>query len=211
MRHLATILSFLILILAGPARAQLVPGLPITVEVRPSAAVPVGEFGDAHPGLGAGTGFGVAAKTLLHVTSRIAVYGGYEYARFDCGECTAAGLEDGLPEAGFEAGIRGVLPYRPWGLDPWLEAGALIGREIEISGAGGDLASAPALGWSAGAGVSVPLGGSLRLTPGLRYRTHSAEFAFTDLGFGLLGSTGTFTRDVDVASLSLEVGVAYEF
>lgn len=207
-----SILILSALLLPAPAWAQVVPGLPISVEVRPLLAMPTGDFADGRPGFGAEIGFGVSATTRLHLTSDVAAYGGYQYGRFGCGECGAVGLEDALPEAGFEVGIRAELPYRPRGLDPWLSAGALIARELEISGqAGGALVSDPAVGWSGGAGVLIPFGGSLQLTPGVHYRSYSAQFAFTALGFDSFDDTGAFARKVEVASLSVEVGLSYEF
>ncbi|HUF75670.1 MAG TPA: hypothetical protein VMM35_05295 [Longimicrobiales bacterium] len=197
--------------LGGPdaASAQLVPGLPISVELRTGASLPLGDFRSENPGLGAGTGIGAAVAIHVHLTSRFTAYGSYDYRRFGCGACAAVGFEDRLPEAGFEAGIE-WLPFRPGGLDPWLGAGALIGRRLEIPDGGDGFASESATGWSLGAGVRVPVARSMRLLPGIRYRSYSANFDFPDLGFGLLGA-GAPEQEAQVTSLALEVGLSYEF
>ncbi|HUF75621.1 MAG TPA: hypothetical protein VMM35_05050 [Longimicrobiales bacterium] len=197
--------------LGGPdeAIAQLVPGLPISVELRTGASLPLGDFGSENPGLGAGTGIGAAAAIHVHVTSRLAAYASYDYGRFGCGACAAAGFEDRLPEAGFEVGIE-WLPFRPGGPDPWLGVGILMGRRLEIPDGGDGFASESATGWSLGAGVRVPVARSMRLLPAVRYRSYSARFDFPDLGFALLGA-GAPEQEAQVASLALEVGLSYEF
>lgn len=211
MHRLSLMVPVLILAAAAPADAQLVPGVPVSVEVRPSVSLPVGGFTDTSPGLGAETGFAIALGARIRVHPRIAFYGDYQHGRFGCGECGAVGFEDALPEGGFEVGVRGTLPVSVGGLDPWASAGALVARELQISAGDGDMASDPAMGWAAGAGLHVPLGGGLRLSPGVHYRAYSAEFTFTDLGFELLGAPGTFSRQVEVAAVSLEVGLSYGF
>lgn len=197
------------LLAPGAVGAQLVPGLPISVEVRAGAALPLGDFGQERPGLGAGAGLGGALALQVGVVSGLAVYGSYGYDRFGCGACGAAGFEGGLPEAGFEAGVAWTLPLALGTADPWVSAGALLGRRLEVPDGGDGFASESATGWSVGAGVRVPLAPSLRLLPAVRYRSYSARFDFTDLGFGLFGAEA-LEQELTVASVALELGLSYE-
>lgn len=214
MPRLATIASVLLLLApwAGPAHAQMIPGVPVAFEARPLVSLPVGELAESGPGLDAGVGFGILLTTRIQVTSALGAYGGYHFGRIGCGECASVGLQDGMPEAGFEAGVQAALPFRPAGLAPWIRAGALIHRELQISGAeGGDLVSDPAVGWTAGMGARIPVGAGLQLTPGIHYRTYPAEFTVPELGFELLGDPGTFVRELDVSTVSAELGLSYGF
>lgn len=195
------------LLFPAAAAAQLVPGLPISVELRTGAALPVGDFGQESPGLGAETGVGAGVALHVQLMPSVAVYGAYDYERFTCGACGAAGLEDGLPEAGFEVGLEWIRPFRLGNVDPWLGAGVLFARRLEVPDGGDGFASESATGWSAGAGVRVPLGRSLRLLPGLRFRSYAATFEFPTLGLGL---DGELEQEVNVASIALELGLSYE-
>ncbi len=192
------------------ASAQLVPRLPISVELRPRASFPVGDFRSVSAGLGAGAGVGFAIAVHAHVTKALAVYGGYDYQRFVCGECGTLGFQDRLPEAGFEAGLEAILPFRLGAVDPWLSVGALFGRRLEIPDGGDGFASEAGTGWSSGVGVDVPLAPALRLRPGIRYRKYSASFVFPDLGLGVLGEPSGLKREQDVASVAVEVGLSFE-
>ena len=201
----------LLLSLPKTVAAQLVPGLPISVELRPSASFPVGDFGKENPGFGAEAAVGVAVGLHVRVTPSLYAYGTYEYERFGCGACGAAGFEDHLPEAGFEVGLEGILPVRMGRIDPWVGGGVLIGRRLEIVDGGDGVPSESATGWSAAAGVRVPIGPSVWLRPGIRYRNYSTRFVFPDLGFALLGESGTLERPVDFQSVALEVGLLWQF
>lgn len=210
MRTLLVVASMLVL-LPGAGFAQLIPGLPLAVEARPFVSFPVGEVAETGPGFGADVGYGVLVLTRLQLTSRFAAYGGYHYGRIGCGECGAVGLQDELPEEGFEAGVQAGLPLPLSGVDPWLRAGALLGRMLQISGPEGDLVSDPEFGWAVGLGARIPLASSLRLDPGIHYRSYPAEYGIEDLGFAFGGESGGFLREVQVSSVSLEVGLSYEF
>jgi hypothetical protein len=194
------------------AVAQLVSGLPLSIELRAGAALPMGDFGQESPGLGAGAGVGAALTLHVELASSLGLYGSYDYGRFACGACGAAGFEEGLPEAGFEVGVEWTLPFRLGALDPWLGAGALLGRRLEIPDGGDGFASESATGWSAAVGLRVPLAASLRLLPGIRYRSYSARFGFPDLGFGLGGTDPpgqALEQEMNVTSVALEVGLSY--
>lgn len=197
------------LFLPGAASAQLVPGRPNSIELRPSASLPVGDFGKTGPGLGAGRGVGGAVALRVPVASYFALYGSYDYERFKCGECGAAGLEDYLSEAGFEAGLEASFPAGLGPMELWLGGGVLIGRKLEIRERGDRFSSDSSTGWSAAAGVLVPIFPFVRLRPGIRYRSYSAHFVISGLGFALLGESGDFERQLDVQSISFEVGLSF--
>jgi len=55
-------------------------------------------------------------------------------------------------------------------------------------------------GWEAGAGLDVPLGGSLRLTPGVRYRRFEPTLGL-----------GSATFESTLAYVVLDVGLALRF
>jgi hypothetical protein len=208
-RHRLAWLLAAMLLAPGAARAQLVPGLPIMIELRTGAALPVGDVSRESPGLGAGAGLGAALALHIRLTTYLSAYGGYDYERFGCGACGAAGLEGGMPEAGFEAGVEWTLPFRLGAAEPWLSAGALLARRLEIPDGGDGFASESAMGWSLGAGVRLPVAPSLQLLPGIRFRSYSTRFDFPDLGFGLFGADA-LEQDMRVASVALEVGLSYE-
>jgi hypothetical protein len=83
---------------------------------------------------------------------------------------------------------------------PWIRVGGVLHR-ITFAGRGGELSSDPAPGVQLGGGVGFSLPGALWLTPGIHYRTYTAEL---DLG-GLGGES------VDVSHLLLDVGLSRRF
>lgn len=197
---------------ALPARAQLGVDLPVTIEARLAGAVPTGDFATPETGIGAEVGFGVKVGGRVQLTSLLSAYGFYEYARFGCAECAAVGLESNVVDAGFELGVRGELPFRVRGYAPWASAGVLIGHQLQLSGAEGSAVSEPAIGFSVGAGIQIPLQGSFVLTPGLHYRRYTARFEFATLPLtGILVSTEPFLQELEVSSILVDIGLAYQF
>lgn len=182
------------------AHAQLVPGFPLSVEVRVGGALPTGDFADASPGLGAEAGPHLGAAASIHLLPALAVYGGYSQSWFSCPPCEARGLDDTVADSGFDFGLEAALPLRAGGGTPWLRAGGVL-HTLAISGFGGVVESDRALGFRAGAGVAFPLMGSLRVVPGVSYSSYSAGL---DLG-GLRG------RTVDVNHFAAELGLRYTF
>jgi opacity protein-like surface antigen len=77
-----------------------------------------------------------------------------------------------------------------------------IYNHIELEAEDGDLVadSGHELGWEAGAGFAIPLGQRFAVTPGVRYRTFSAQL---DLGDGRM--------DVDLSYVVIDVGMSYAF
>ena len=57
-------------------------------------------------------------------------------------------------------------------------------------------------GWEAGGGVSIPFAPTLSFTPGVRYRTHSADFSASENFEG-----GDLTVSYIVVDLGLKLGI----
>jgi opacity protein-like surface antigen len=195
---IALLVPFLLYVAPESAAAQILPDLPLSVEARVGVAIPVGDFADAQPGIEAEAGPAFAVGAAYHFTPMFALFGEYEWAAFSCPRCDDAGIDDEVIDSGAGFGLEASLPLA--GLGPWLRAGGVY-HEIEFSGEGGQLSSEPALGFQIGAGASVMLLPALRITPGIFYRTYSAEL---DLG-------GLPSETVDVNHLTVDVGLSYRF
>lgn len=160
-------------LLAGPARAQ-VPGLRmdgLRVEVRAGASA--GNYA------GAASEFEVlpraawGASVAYEAIDRLAVYVGYSRAGFGCRTGFCTGREVEFTSQGLDAGVRFALPVVP-AAGPWVSAG-IVHRTLRTDAEGAtDADDASGWGFSAGAGVEVPLGRRLSVTPGVRYVRHGA-------------------------------------
>lgn len=201
MKYLANALVLPLLACAAPqAGAQLLPNLPVSVELRLGAALPTGDLAEAEPGIGAETGPAFGAAALFHFSGVLSAYGGYSRTLFSCPPCGESGIDDRVVDAGAEFGVQAMLPARIAGASPWLRAGGVYGQ-LTFSGQGGRLSSEPTLGYEVGGGISVGVTRSLAITPGLRFRAYPAEF---DLG--------KFPRrTVDASRILADVGLAYRF
>ena len=161
--------------LAGRAQAQSI--IPLAVEARASAAVPMGDFKDFEGGIGTGYGFGVNGE--LKLNPLFGVYGGYSWTGYD--------LEEGderLEQQGIDAGVRvglGLLPLRPYA------RGGIVYHKLDD---GHDHGNERKLGYEVGAGLSFPLGAVISVTP---------EVSYTRIGEALEGQ--------DVSALRLGVGL----
>jgi hypothetical protein len=184
---------------AQTAGAQRLPDLPISVEVRAGAGIPMGEFAEDEPGVGAEAGPAFSAGALFHLSNALSVYGAYSRTHFVCGACDAAGLDEQLVDAGAEFGVQ-VTPVRLAGVSPWVRAGGVY-RQLTFSGEGGELTSDPGIGFEAGGGLSVGVTRSISIAPGVRFRTYAARL---DLG-ELPG------RTIDVSQVMADVGIAFRF
>jgi opacity protein-like surface antigen len=199
---LRTIALAAVLLLCAPltAATQRLPDLPLSLEVRVGAGIPIGDFANQEPGIEAepGSAFGVSAA--FHLNSVLAVYGGYSSTQFGCPRCESRGLDDSVVDSGFEFGAEAALPLRLAGFRPWIRAGGLY-HELTFSGRGDQLSSDRSAGFEVGGGVAFAVLPVLWITPGIRYRTYSAEL---DLG-------GSFDQTVDVSSIALDVGLSLRF
>lgn len=173
------------------ARAQ---GLfPLAVEARGGFAVPQGDWKDDF-GVDGGFGYGINAR--LQLMPLISFYGGWETYTFDMD------TEDGeAKDAGLRAGAQLSLPLSALtGLSPYAFAGVIYNRtSMEFGdGVSVEIESDDGFGWEAGAGVSVPFMPTLSFTPGVRYRTHSADF----------GASGDFEgEELTVSYIVVDLGL----
>lgn len=173
---------------AGMAEAQGI--LPVAVEARGGLALPQGEWSDDAQ---ADTGFGYGLNARLQVFPLISIYGGWESYSFDT---EAENVE--AKDAGFRAGAQLSLPLSMLiGLSPHAFAGLIYNEtSFEAEGSDVEFEADSALGYEIGAGISFPLAPAFSLTPGVRYRTHSADLP-----------AGEGTEEIDVSYLVLDVGL----
>lgn len=165
--------------LALPARAQTT--LPLSFEVRGGVGFPVSDFDD-----GASMGWSVGGTVRYHTTAAIDLYGGFDFASFPPDDdLDFEGVDLDFRDFGVRAGVRTdlQLAVAP-SVVPWLEAGLLVNRTSVKGSTGSNSATVDAdwaLGAEVGAGFSIPIGPRAALTPGVRFRTHKADFG-DDLG-----------------------------
>jgi hypothetical protein len=154
------------LIAAAPASSQL------ALELRGGAGA--GSYGAT------GAGFQLlphpagSASLSYAFGPRLAAYAGYGFVRFGCEEGLCVGAEPVFTSQGVDVGLRVRLPA---GL--WVRGGAVM-HTLEGSGARGSESSDAAFGIGAGAGIGVPLGDRLTLTPGIGYTRYTASVAGGD-------------------------------
>lgn len=185
---------------AGEGWGQGLPGVSITLQAAPEVGIPLGSFADRDQGVGAGTGVGVEVGGVLGLGSLLGVYGDYQYLRFACEVCEQVELDSGLVDAGFEAGAQLSPPLPVFGLQPWLRAG-VVGHQLQFSRGDGSKTSDLGFGFGVGAGVHLPLGGSLAISPALRFRSYSGDVHFASLP----------DRTVDVSYMAAGVALTLRF
>lgn len=124
------------------------------------------------------------------------VLASYERVYLGCDICNAVGLDDNAVLEAIGGGIRVTLPATAGRFVPWLE-GTLVRQTLGFSGDGEDFTSEAALGFTAGAGVTVPLMDRVEISPRLRYFSAPAEFDFSVLP----------DRELDASAVLLDVGL----
>jgi hypothetical protein len=144
-RAIAGLLAFTALA-AGAGRAQAQGTLPVSVQVRLDAGLPLGDFKDA---VDVGLGWGVDAS--FDLSPMFAIYGGYSSFDFDVNSSTATVRDDG-----FDLGGRVLLGTGGSVLTTYAQFGALFHN--------GDT------GFEAGIGAEYPVGPAVTLTPLARFR-----------------------------------------
>ena len=181
--------------LAQPARAQTI--LPLSFEARGGVAIPTGDFAD-----GAGTGFNVGATVHYRVAPMVALYGGFEHAAFTLDD--DADFEDvdtDVTDNGFRLGARFDVPLGALtSVGPWVEGGATFNRtSLNLSDSETSLSvdSDRSVGYEVGAGLSFAVAPKISITPGVRYRSHKADFGDSDDG----------PAEVDVNHFTIDLGV----
>ena len=200
MKRSAAVVVLLLLLCASRAHTQSFLASRLALELRGGMAIPLGEFTEADPGIGAESGPHIGAAALWRFTPGIAAHIGYSRSWFGCERCGRAGLDDRVVDMGFDAGLQFRVPLQLVGIAPWVSVAGVL-HELVFSGEGSTLSSGYAPGFRVGAGVAVPVFGSVSLKPGVTYSTYSAE-----LDLGVFPD-----RTVDVTHLAVEVGLAYHF
>lgn len=148
--------------------------LPIAVEVRGGYAIPTGDLGDSD--VDDGLGFGVNAQPA--VMPMLSVYGGWERYSFSA-ETGFEEVDVDVVDSGFRLGVQAGLPFTPFiGVSPFVFAGGIYNSTSLEGSAGGvstESESDRSIGYELGGGLAIPLGPALKLTPAIRYRSHSPE------------------------------------
>jgi len=145
---------------AGAGRAEAQGNLPVSVQVRLDAGLPIGDFKDA---VKAGLGWGVDGA--FDVSPNFAIYAGYSSFDFDVRNSTLRVRDDG-----FDVGGRVLLGSGGGVLTTFAQFGALFHN--------GDT------GFEAGVGGEYPVGPALTLTPLARYRKIK-DTEYVGVGIGL--------------------------
>jgi hypothetical protein len=144
---------------AAPAAAAAQGDLPISLEARIDAAIPLGDESDAFE-----TGVGFEALGVLHLTPAFGIYGGYSSMKF------ALESEDDVTLDGPEVGGRITLGTGGGVWTPFAQVGAVFLDDDT--------------GFEAGLGAFYPVGQNLSVTPLARYRSIEG-FEFVTLGVGV--------------------------
>jgi opacity protein-like surface antigen len=172
---------------------------PWSLEFRGGASVPTSEL----EGADLGTGIGFEGNVGYRFFEHMSVYAGWDWTFFNLDE-SFAGSDMDFEETGYVFGLRWEHPFQGeagQGLAGWIRAGGSY-KHIEVEDDEGEMVddSGHGLGWEVGAGLSIPLGGSWRLTPGVRYKSLSRDL-----------SVESATADWDVSDFSFEVGGRWHF
>jgi opacity protein-like surface antigen len=163
--------------------------IPFAVEARGGFAVPQGDLKDS---FGANGGWGYGLNARMQIMPLISVYAGWETYAFDM-DADEAETND----SGIRAGAQVSLPVSAiTGFSPYAFAGVLYNR-TSVDVVTGEAESDDGFGWEAGAGASIPFAPTLSFTPGVRYRTHSAEFS----------SAGAVDGEATVSYLVVDLGL----
>jgi len=145
---------------AGAGRAQAQGTLPISVQVRLDAGLPIGDFKEQ---VKSGLGWGVDAA--FDVSPNFALYAGYSSFDFDVKSSTVTVRDDG-----FDVGGRVLLGSGGGVLTTYAQFGALFHN--------GDT------GFEAGIGAEYTVGPAVTLTPLARYR-QLGDTQYVGVGVGL--------------------------
>ena len=191
--------------IVGAGMALLLAAAPLqaqdswSLELRGNAAVPTSEIaGDELK-----TGVGLEANVGYRFYEHMSLYAGWDWTHFGANE-SFAGPDMDFEETGYVLGMRWEHPFRSergHGLAAWVRAGGTY-KHIEVEDDEGEIVgdSGHGLGWEVGAGLSIPLTASWRLTPGIRYKALSREL-----------EVGSATTDWDLNDVSFELGGRWHF
>jgi opacity protein-like surface antigen len=181
-----------LLVLSGTAaQAQGRFGL----EVRAGGAIPTEDLGDAD--LKPGGGFEATAN--MRVLPHVNIYGGWNMYRFKT-DTPLAGSNFDVDDTGYVFGMQFRHPILN-SVGGWLQGGGVY-KHIELENRAGDIVadSGHELGWEAGGGVSIQVAPGMALTPGVRYRSFSADLELNGV-----------KTPVDMRYVAIELGAFWTF
>ncbi|HEU4560162.1 MAG TPA: outer membrane beta-barrel protein [Longimicrobium sp.] len=147
-------------LVVGADRAAAQGTLPVTIEARIDAGIPVGDLGDAFE---AGLGWGVFGG--FDLTPNLMIYGGYSRFEFNDKD----GLDIEAEDDGFELGGRVRLGTGAGVWTPFAQFGVLFHDDT---------------GFEAGLGADYPVGNGVALTPMARFRK-VGDIEYFGVGVGL--------------------------
>lgn len=171
---------------AGTASAQ--SAIPLSVEIRGDAAIPTGDFAD-----GIENGIGFTGSAALQLVPGFGVYGSYSRTNF-----SIDGADDDVLDQGYAAGLTASLGNGGGRATPYINAGLLF-HELEVEDT--EVGDAK-MGFEVGAGIAIPLGQRIRVTPAVGYRQYNVE----GLSLG-----GIVNSDMNVSYLNAGVGLNIAF
>jgi len=178
--------------LAGAAHAQALPPTPFSLEVRAGAAIPTGDLKEV-----AKTGYTVGANVSYAATPMFSIFGGYTMNSFGVKDDVTPEEGEELPEdasfrvrvSGPEAGVRVNVPVTG-NVAPFVKASALVNRfsvsfsSDEVNGTIGD--TDWHVGFDVGAGVAIPLGPRVSVTPAVSYlKVEDFKSVKADIGLAI--------------------------
>jgi opacity protein-like surface antigen len=165
------------------------------LELRGGAGLPTQDFGDATLKTGAGFELNFNYQVMPHLR----VYAGWDWHRFVTDEPFLSSKYD-VEDTGYAFGLNFKHPLANK-LGGWVRGGGIL-NHAELENDDGDIVadSGHELGWEAGGGFSFALSPKLEITPGVRYRTFSADV-----------EVGQNTIPVDMSYVAIEVGLTWTF
>lgn len=167
-----------------------------SLEFRPSINYATQNLGNAHLKTGYGFEGTIAYKFMPH----LGAYAGWSWNKFDA-DNSFLGSNVDFEETGYTLGLQFIHPIAKSNINYLVRAGAVY-NHIETENSNGKLINdtGHGWGWQAGAGIAVPLGKRLMLTPELRYRSLSRD----------INDNGKVTP-VDLNYISGGIGLRFSF
>lgn len=166
-------------------------------EVRPGIAIPTQDLADAS----LQTGLGFEGTVGYRFMSHLGIYAGWDWHHFNAKQ-SFAGADIDFEETGYAFGLRFQHPLggEAGKVALQLRGGGTL-NHIEAENNSGDLVAdtGHGLGWEAGVGLAVRLGG-WDMVPGARYRTLKRDF-----------EVGATTTSGTLSYIAIEVGFARRF
>lgn len=190
-----------VLLLPLPLAAQMLP-FSVAVDARVGLVTPTGDFASSSDGFASESGVGYAIGGSVYPIRSLGFFAGYQRSDFGCEQCALLGLDDSALVEGLEGGVHLSLPLGDSPISPWFRAG-VINQTLAFSLGDDAISSEPTIGFTGGAGVTIPLSRGLELNPAARYFQLPAEFEF--------GLTNLPSRSIDVAAYSFDVGLSFRF